>query len=103
MEMLKKILRWAMAQVDRIFRRRPPEHADERTMRRMAEQKAGGTSSAESAARHAQGAQPAGTHGGKAVPREGPEHERPEFLEPQAREARTPRGDHHIPERRRGA
>jgi hypothetical protein len=83
--------------------RRPPEHADERTMRRMAELEAGGTSSAESAARYARGANLAGTHGGKAVPREGPEHQRPELEEPQAREERTPGGDDHIPEKRSGA
>jgi hypothetical protein len=83
--------------------RRPPEHADERTMRRKAERDAGGTSSAESAARYARGDDSGGTHGGKAVPREGPEHQRPELEEPQAREERIPGGEDHIPEKRSGA
>jgi len=83
--------------------RKPPEHADERTMRRMAEQSAGGTSSAESAARYAHNGHLAGTHGGKAAPHEGPEHQRPELEEPQARKARKPGGDDHIPEKRSGA
>jgi hypothetical protein len=77
-------------------RRRAHDAQDGRAGRR-------GTSSAESAARYARGAGLAGTHGGKAVPREGPEHQRPELEEPQAREERIPGGNDHIPEKRSGA
>ncbi|WP_437855933.1 hypothetical protein [Sorangium sp. So ce363] len=104
-----RVLRGVRSLRDRVRReiappqRRPPEHADERTMRRTAERDAGGTSSAESAARYAGGVHVGGTHGGKAVPREGPEHQRPELEEPQARIERTSGGEDHIPEKRSGA
>jgi hypothetical protein len=39
-----------------------PVHADERTIRRMAEQQLGGTSSEESRAAYLQGAHPGGLH-----------------------------------------
>jgi predicted lipid-binding transport protein (Tim44 family) len=80
----------------------PAEHADERSIRRMAEAEHGGTSSAESAARYERGENAGGTHQ-KAVQHEGPVHQRPEFEEPQERKERVPGGERHIPISRKGS
>jgi hypothetical protein len=122
METVKKALGWAAAIVQRspVLRRlrnlrhrarpevarpqrTPPKHDDERSMRRAAERDAGGMSSARSVGRYAGRPDLAGTHRGKRVLREGPEHQRPELDEPQAREERTLSGEDHIPEKRSGA
>jgi hypothetical protein len=79
-----------------------PVHADERTLRRMAEAERGGISSAESAARWQRGDNPGGMHH-KSVRREGPEHLRPSQDEPQDRKEREPRGEKHMAATRRGA
>ncbi len=79
-----------------------PEHADEKTRRRMAEAEGGGSSSAESDARWQSGDNPGGTHH-RSVRREGPEHPRPEQEEPQGRKEREPRGERHMGAVRRGA
>jgi hypothetical protein len=84
-------------------RRRPTiEHADERTIRRIAEAERGGLSSRESAARYERGENPGGLHH-KAVRREGPEHPRPRLEEPQERKEKVPGGTRHIPVMRRGS
>jgi len=84
-------------------RRRPtPEHADERTIRRMAEAERGGSSSRESSARYERGENPGGLHH-KAVRRDGPEHPRPRLEEPQERKEKVPGGERHIPIMRRGS
>lgn len=83
-------------------RRATAWHADERTMRRVAEAEHGGISSEESAARFARQENPGGTHQ-KAVRREeGPPHPRPEQEEPQERVERVPGGEKHMPAVRRG-
>jgi hypothetical protein len=79
---------------------RPPEHADERTARRLAEQEHGGVSSAQSVARWEKGDNPGGTHR-KAVRHEGPERPRPSQEEPQERKERVPGGEKHLPANRR--
>lgn len=86
----------------RFVSRPAPEHADERTARRMAEAERGGLSSKESAARYARGENPGGTHR-KAVRHEGPAHLRPALYEPQERKETVPRGERHIAVARRGA
>src|SRR5689334_10035332 len=53
-------------------RTEPRPHADERTIRRIAEAQRGGMSSDESARRYAQGDNPGGTHGFRAVRHDGP-------------------------------
>ena len=82
--------------------RAPIEHADERTIRRMAEAERGGTSSRESWARYLRGENPGGLHH-KAVRREGPEHPRPRLEEPQERKEKVPGGARRIPVMRRGS
>ena len=82
--------------------RRTPKVGDEHAMRRAAEQANGGLSTAESKARYDNGENKGGTHGGKAVHFEGPEHQRPELDEPQAREPRMPHQANHLGERRAG-
>lgn len=81
---------------------RAPAHADERTIRRIAEAERGGLSSKESAARYMRGENPGGLHH-KAVHHEGPEHQRPAFYEPQERKETVPGGERHIAVMRRGA
>jgi hypothetical protein len=83
-------------------KQRAPVHADERTLRRIAEAERGGLSSKESAARYARGENPGGLHH-KAVRHEGPEHQRPELYEPQERKETVPGGERHIAVMRRGA
>jgi hypothetical protein len=78
------------------------EHADERTIRRMAEAERGGTSSRESWARYLRGENPGGLHH-KAVRREGPEHPRPRLEEPQERKEKVPGGTRRIAVMRRGS
>jgi len=84
-----------------------PEHADERSIRRMAEAEHGGMSSAEGTERWLRGANPGGLHH-KAVRRPEdeafmmPERERPAWEEPQGRKERVPGGERHIPATRRG-
>ena len=82
--------------------RAPIEHADERTIRRMAEAERGGTSSRESWARYVRGENPGGLHH-KAVRREGLEHPRPRLEEPQERKEKVPGGTRRIPVMRRGS
>jgi hypothetical protein len=79
-----------------------PAHADERTMRRIAEAQHGGESSQQSAARYARGENPGGTHH-KAVRHDGPAHQRPALYEPQERKETVPGGEKHIAVMRRGA
>jgi hypothetical protein len=85
----------------------PPEVADERTMRRIAEAQNGGMSSAEGTERWLRGENPGGLHH-KAQRRPEdepdmmPERERPEQEEPQGRKERMPGGERHLPENRRG-
>lgn len=77
------------------------EHADEKTIRRLAERERGGLSSRESAARYERGENPGGLHH-KAVRREGPEHPRHHLEEPKERKEKVPGGERHIPVMRRG-
>ena len=79
-----------------------PAHADERTIRRMAEAERGGLSSQQSAALYASGQNPGGTHH-KSVRREVPEHQRPELYEPQERKETIPGKEKHIAVMRRGS
>jgi hypothetical protein len=83
-------------------RRPAAAHADERTIRRMAEAERGGLSSQESAARYARGENPGGMHH-KSVRREVPEHQRPELYEPQERKETVPGKEKHIAVMRRGS
>lgn len=86
-----------------LARRRPtPEHADERTIRRMAEAERGGASSRESSARYERGDNPGGLHH-KAVRREGPEHARHHLDEPKERKEKVPGGTRRIAVMRRGS
>jgi len=79
-----------------------PMHADERTIRRIAEAQRGGLSSEESAARYARGENPGGRHH-KAVRRdEGPERERPGIDEPEDRKATRLHNEKHMAATRRG-
>ena len=82
-------------------RARRPRRA-ERSIRRQAEKQRGGLSTAESAARYSRGENRGGTHGGRAVHFDGPEHERPRDVEPQARDERVPGGHAHMSEHRGG-
>ncbi len=86
--------------VARVRRSRRHIVGDERALRRAAERENGGISSAEAAAAFARGEIKGGTHGGKAVHFDGPEHQRPTLDEPAARVARHPRGNGHMAERR---
>jgi hypothetical protein len=93
----------AIAEATRPALRAVKDHADERTIRRIAEAQSGGTSSQESAARYARGENPGGMHH-KAVRRdEGPVHPRPEYEEPQERKETVPGGERHIAVNRRGS
>jgi hypothetical protein len=85
-----------------VRRPRASAHADERTIRRMAEAERGGLSSQESAARYARGENPGGMHH-KSVRREVPEHQRPELYEPQERKETVPGKEKHIAVMRRGS
>jgi hypothetical protein len=85
-----------------VLARRTPWYADERTLRKTAEAERGGFSSQESAARFARREHRAGTHQKAAMREEGPTHQRPEQEEPQARIERTPGGEKHMPDVRRG-
>ena len=76
-------------------------HADERTLRRVAEAERGGISSEESAARFARQENPGGTHH-KAPRREERAHPRPAQEEPQARVERVPGGEKRMHAVRRG-
>lgn len=78
------------------------DHADERTIRRIAEAQSGGVSSEESAARFARGDNPGGLHH-RMVHHDGPEHQRPELEEPQERDERRPGHSKHLAAHRRGA
>ncbi len=78
-----------------------PQHADERTARRLAEAQNGGSSSAESAARLACGDNPGGLHH-KRVPRASPERLRPDQEEPPERKERAHGRQNHLPAMRRG-
>jgi len=78
-----------------------PEHADERTARRLAEAQNGGLSSAESDARLTRGDNPGGLHQ-KRVPREGPERLRPDQDEPPERKERGHGRERHLSAMRRG-
>lgn len=82
--------------------RPPTEHADERTIRRLAESERGGLSSRESSARYERGENPGGLHH-KAVRREGPEHPRHHLDEPRERKEKVPGGTRRIPVMRRGS
>jgi hypothetical protein len=88
-------------------RQQQPEIADERTMRRIAEAQQGGMSSSEGMERWLSGANPGGLH--HKAPRRPedepdmmPERERPEQEEPQGRKERSPGGERHLAETRRG-
>jgi hypothetical protein len=88
-----------------LARVRPPRRrtvGDERALRRAAERQRGGMSSFEAAQAFANGELKGGTHGGKAVHFDGPEHQRPTLDEPGPRVARHPGGDGHMAERRSG-
>ena len=76
-------------------------HADDRTLRRVAEAERGGISSEESAARFARQENPGGTHH-KAPRREESPHPRPAQEEPQARVERVPGGEKRMHAVRRG-
>jgi hypothetical protein len=78
-----------------------PQHADERTARRVAEAQSGGVSSAESAARLARGENPGGLHH-KRVLYESPERLRPDQDEPPERKVRIHGRERHLPAMRRG-
>jgi hypothetical protein len=80
-----------------------PVHADERTMRRVAEAQAGGMSSEESAARYARGENPGGLHQKEAHRGEGRLHQRPGDEEPQERKETVPGKERHIAVNRKGS
>jgi hypothetical protein len=82
--------------------RPPSEHADEKTIRRLAEAERGGLSSRESSARYERGDNPGGLHH-KAVRREGPEHARHHLDEPKERKEKVPGGTRRIAVMRRGS
>ncbi len=88
--------------VARAWRRRKTEHADEGTIRRVAEAQRGGLSSRESWARYLRGENPGGLHH-RAVRREGPEHPRHHLEEPKERKEKVPGGPRRIPIMRRGS
>ncbi|MCC6554645.1 MAG: hypothetical protein IT372_16830 [Polyangiaceae bacterium] len=95
-------LRRVRRTAEEVRARGPAWHADERTMRRVAEAEHGGLSSEESAARFARHENPGGTHGKAPVREEGPPHERPEQEEPQERVERVPGGERRLRATRRG-
>jgi hypothetical protein len=97
---LKAALRTRRA--DRVQRQPVREHADERTIRRLAETERGGLSSGESSARYERGENPGGLHH-KAIRREGPEHPEHHPDEPKERKEKVPGGERHIPVMRRGS
>jgi hypothetical protein len=98
---LDRLRRFVMRELVARFRRsRRRLVGDERAFRRTAERERGGISSAEAAAAFARGEIKGGTHGGKAVHFDGPEHQRPNLDEPMPRVARRPRGNGHMAERR---
>jgi hypothetical protein len=78
-----------------------PDHADERTIRRVLEEQHGGISSEESDARYASGENPGGLHH-KMAHHDGPEHQRPSLEEPQDRKERRPGHNKHMSANRRG-
>jgi hypothetical protein len=78
------------------------DHADERTIRRLAELQRGGLSSREGVARYERGENPGGLHH-KAVRREGPEHPRHHLEEPKERKEKIPGRVRCIPVMRRGS
>lgn len=80
---------------------KPVEHADERTIRRIAESQNGGLSSEESAARYASGENPGGLHHG-AVRHADPLAD-DVIEEPEERKERRPRHERHMSASRRGA
>jgi hypothetical protein len=86
--------------VGRLRRSHHRASGDERALRRAAERERGGMSTAEAAAAFARGEIKGGTHGGKAVHFDGPEHQRPNLDEPVARVERHPHGENHMAERR---
>ncbi len=97
---LKELLRARRAA--RTWWRPPPQHADERTIRRLAEHQRGGLSSREGVARYERGENPGGLHH-KAVRREGPEHPQHHLDEPKERKEKVPGGVRCIPVMRRGS
>lgn len=85
-----------------------PEHADERTRRRMAEAEHGGVSSEEGTERWLRGENPGGLHhkAPRAPAEEADltaERQRPGQEEPPARKDRAPRGERQMAASRRGA
>lgn len=78
------------------------EHADERTIRRIAEAEGGGLSTRESDARYERGENPGGLHH-KAVRREGPGEARHHLEEPRERKEKVPGGERHLAAQRRGS
>ena len=106
-----QVIELLAARVKTILRARRPsrararprsDHADERTIRRLAESERGGLSSRESWARYERGENPGGLHH-KAVRREGPEHPRHHLDEPKERKEMVPGGTRRIPVMRRGS